>query len=1247
MTDVDQQASPPGASIVVVVPPAASGVSVDGTLDAARRHSGAGTEVIVVVNGAAGPMAARHRPDIRVVALERTVPFAAAANQGAAAAAGGVVCFLDHGTTVTEGWLPPLVAAAAGLGSAAAAVPRVVSTAGRVVEAGAVLRRDGGVQAVGRGDVAAAVEHMFTREIDAGSASCLCVRRAAFVAAGGFEPRLDDLAAASTDLVQTLRHAGMRCTYEPSSSVVAGDSRALDVRPLVPAASPGGRLLAARWAASVPPGRPAGAGPGGPLPHHAHAARDAGATGRTLVVAARVPRAHGPLAERRVAQLLEDLAALRPGVRLTLLAVDGHRAAERAPRLLARGIEVVAGPQDWDDWFDRRLLLFSNVVFTDLRSARGIEPRVWRTQPQARKVLDLSSFDFRDVAALEPSVGPQEIGGFRFVAERSGQRFAERVGRFDALWCATRRDKEWLAGLVPPGTPCAAVPVAARPGGHMGFGSRSGFVLLAGCGSDVLMGHEDAAADTVARVLPGLVARDPAAVLRLVVDEPSPAVQLLESDHVELVAAGSDPARWFRTARACVGSYPLGTGWREALALCVDTGTPFVAALTPAARREAGTPAHVFVTDDPASAAARASRLHADRREWEDASTRLRRFAEGPGSRAAARSALVRAVADIGVAPDRQAPLEPPEDLVPDAADDPAAGEGGGSPRPRPRRVPVVGTAAPASVDDVARPPDEQYRRWCERSGPTPGRLAAVAEHVAQLVDPPLISVVMPVFNTEPSWLDEAIRSVRGQLYDNWELCIGDDGSSRPETAAVLEAHLAGEPRIRLIRLPESQGIVGASNAALSLATGELVAFLDHDDELKPQALAMVALRLRDEPGTDLLYTDEDKREPDGRLVEPFFKPDWSPDHLMSRNYVCHLLVVRRALLDKLGGFRPGYDGSQDYDLVLRATELTDGIAHIPEPLYTWRKVAGSTAAEADAKPWALDAARRALADALLRRNTPGAVADGLHPTTYRVRYALRGAPKVSIVIPTRDRGAMLRTCIDSIVERSTYTNYELIVVDNQSEDPETLGYLGAVPGLVLRYPFRFNYSRMMNMACSEADGDLLLLLNNDTVVRSPDWIEALAEHAQRAEVGIVGARLLYPSGRPQHEGIITGYAGGHAGNVDHGGYWGLGDVVRNCTAVTGACTMVRPAVYWAIGGHDERLRVAFNDVDLCLRARQAGYDVVYTPYAELSHIEGGTRGVHAHVDDDAMFEGRWATDRCVDRFYSPNLSRRWPFRIV
>jgi GT2 family glycosyltransferase len=449
--------------------------------------------------------------------------------------------------------------------------------------------------------------------------------------------------------------------------------------------------------------------------------------------------------------------------------------------------------------------------------------------------------------------------------------------------------------------------------------------------------------------------------------------------------------------------------------------------------------------------------------------------------------------------------------------------------------------------------------------------------------------------------------------------------------------------------LEQNQGISGATNAAIAMVAGDFIGFIDHDDLLKPHALAEVARRLVADPTIDLVYTDEDKMDVGGRLISPFFKPDWSPEHLTSRNYMSHLTVARRSLVEQVGGLRSGFDGSQDHDLVLRLSELTDRVEHVAEPLYTWRQVPGSTAAVVDAKPYAFDASKRALDEALVRRGYTGQATDGILASTYRLRYDVIGSPKVTIIIPTRNGEHLLRRAIDSVRNRSTYTNYEFLVVDNESDDPGTLAYLATFGGRVLRYPHRFNYARMMNLASWAADGDLLLYLNNDTEVIEPGWMEALIEHAQRPEVGAVGCRLYYPDDRIQHEGIVVNYCAGAAGNIDHGGWWGFGDVVRDCTAVTGAVTMMRPSVFHEIGGFEERLRVAFNDVDLCLRVRQAGYRVVYTPYATLYHHESATRGYKAHLDDDAFFDARWEprSEQFHDPYYNINLDRSRPFVIA
>jgi GT2 family glycosyltransferase/2-polyprenyl-3-methyl-5-hydroxy-6-metoxy-1,4-benzoquinol methylase len=542
----------------------------------------------------------------------------------------------------------------------------------------------------------------------------------------------------------------------------------------------------------------------------------------------------------------------------------------------------------------------------------------------------------------------------------------------------------------------------------------------------------------------------------------------------------------------------------------------------------------------------------------------------------------------------------------------------------------------------------QRYTLWLELCVLSPKRMRAARRHIRRLRYCPTISIVMPVHDVRPEWLRAAFISVLGQVYEGWELCVVDDASRNPRTLEVLRQFEGTDKRIKIRYLQEQRGIAGASNEGLEMATGEFVGFLDHDDELKKNALYEVVKALNQQSDLDFIYSDEDKRETDGQLCDPFFKPDWSPDLLMSVNYVTHLAVYRRSIVERVGRFREGFDGSQDYDLILRVSELTDRIGHVTVPLYTWRKVPGSAAAAVKAKAYALDAAKRALTEALRRRGYEGAVEDALVEGRYRARYAIRGEPSVLIIVPTRDKLEMLRRCIESVRKRTTYKPYELMIVDNESRDPETLKYLSSFDGRVLPYPHPFNYARMMNLAVSEAgDAELVLFLNNDTEVISEEWLEAMVEHAQRPDVAGVGARLLYPDGSPQHEGIIIGFAGGSAGNVNFGGFDGMGETIRNCSAVTGACMLFRREVYDELGGLEEGLGVAFNDVDFCLRAREKGYEIVYTPYAALYHHESASRGTLHPDEDERFFRARWGDPGDYrDPYYNPNLDPLVSFQL-
>ena len=552
--------------------------------------------------------------------------------------------------------------------------------------------------------------------------------------------------------------------------------------------------------------------------------------------------------------------------------------------------------------------------------------------------------------------------------------------------------------------------------------------------------------------------------------------------------------------------------------------------------------------------------------------------------------------------------------------------------------------SAPEAPEQLPTP--EPYDLWVARHALTPEKIRQLREEAQTLPYQPKISIVMPVYNTAETWLRRAIESVRSQIYLHWELCICDDGSTARHVSQVITEYSREDARIRGLMSPQNRGVSAASNGALSLATGEYVGFLDHDDELTPDALCEVVKLLNEMPDLDLIYTDEDKMTLEGRRVEHFFKPDWSPDLLLSMNYITHFAVVRRGLVQEIGGFTEGLEGSQDYDLFLRISEKTGRIGHVAKPLYSWRIIPGSAAGNIQAKPYANVAGRQALEEHLRRRGIVGKVSDGLiSPCRYRVRYDISAQPLISIIIPTRDKVELLTRCLESIEAKTTYRHFEIIVLDNHSEEPDTLTYLAGLPHTVVPVPGPFNYSYLNNLGAARARGEFLLFLNNDIEVITEEWLEALLEHAQRKEVGAVGAKLIFPNGTIQHAGVIIGH-GGFANNAFWGepaanpGYCCLTHVVRNCSAVTGACMMTRKVVFDEVGGFDENLTVAFGDVDLCLRMRERGYTVVYTPYAVLYHLESATReGLHP-MADEAHARQRWGWLLVQgDPYYNPHLT--------
>lgn len=519
-------------------------------------------------------------------------------------------------------------------------------------------------------------------------------------------------------------------------------------------------------------------------------------------------------------------------------------------------------------------------------------------------------------------------------------------------------------------------------------------------------------------------------------------------------------------------------------------------------------------------------------------------------------------------------------------------------------------------------------------------------------------SVLVPLYNTPESFLKAMIESVQAQTYKNWELCLAD-GSDREHSfvGEICKNYADGDKRIKYEKLEKNLGISENTNACIRMATGEYIALFDHDDLLHPSALYEV-MRAICEHGADFIYTDENTFSEEPRdAYNPHFKPDFSPDTLRSYNYICHLSVFSRELLDSVGYFRGEYDGSQDYDLILRLTEKAKKVFHIRRILYYWRAHKNSVAQDVGAKPYTVTAAKKALAAHLERCGLKGEVLDSSVPTTYHIKYEIDGNPLISVIIPNKDHTDDLDICLKSLYEKSLYKNFEVIIVENNSTEKETFEYYEALTKKhcnikIVKWEGNFNYSAINNFGVSYAKGEYILLLNNDVEIINGSCLEEMLMFAQRKDVGAVGAKLYYSDDTVQHAGVILGLGGtaGHAHKHfgrSHPGYMARASIAQNLTACTAACLMMRRDVFDEVGGLDESFEVAFNDVDLCMKIRKKGYLVVFTPYAELYHYESKSRGNDSTPEKLERFRGeidrfkeKWQKQLDDgDPYYNPNLT--------
>ena len=552
------------------------------------------------------------------------------------------------------------------------------------------------------------------------------------------------------------------------------------------------------------------------------------------------------------------------------------------------------------------------------------------------------------------------------------------------------------------------------------------------------------------------------------------------------------------------------------------------------------------------------------------------------------------------------------------------------------------------------RPVD--YQKWLPKHLPSSAELERQRKTKFSLT--PKISIVVPLYKTDREYLRQLIESVQAQTYSNWELCLSDGSGANSPLEQVLKEYQEKDSRIRVISSEKPLQISQNTNAAMGISTGDFVAFADHDDVLTANALFEYVKAYNENPKLEVFYSDEDKMTMDGnKFFQPHFKPDFNLDLLCSVNYICHLFMAKKSLIEKVGMLRPEYDGAQDYDFIFRCVEATDQICHVPKILYHWRSHEQSTSENPESKRYAFDAGQRAVQAHYDRIGVKAEVLQGEYLGLYRTKFIRDYDPLISIIIPNKDHIEDLRRCMNSIEEKSTYQNYEYIIVENNSTQKETFEYYQKLEkedpkAHVLYWDGPFNYSAINNFGAKEAKGEYLLLLNNDTEIINPDCLEELLGYCMRDDVGIVGARLYYEDDTIQHAGVVLGF-GGIAGHCfvqqprTSTGYCHRIICAQDYSAVTAACMMVKKEIFDAVGGLSEDLQVAFNDIDFCIKVRDYGKLVVYNPYAELYHYESKSRGLEDTPEKIARFNKEIATleqhwpdiFRKPDPYYNPNLT--------
>jgi len=1128
------------------------------TIDSSWR-----AEFVVVANGT--PLTRlqglqRHE-DVVLIRSDTNLGFAGGNNLAAGIARGELLVFLNDDTMVEPDWLDHLVLTAEADPRIGAVGSRILFEDGSLQEAGGIIWGDGPTTGVGRGLPAGSTEYMYVRDVDYVSANGMLVRRRAWEEVGGFSEDYFPAYYEDVDLCMALSRSGYRVVYEPRAALRHLESRSVPGRYRWFLMLRNRRIFRRKWADALVGREPYPTVDG-------HAARERalhrirGRPSRVLFLDDALPDAGLGSGFARAAGAVEDLVTAGYAVtfrpRNSVLGDRRHSTARAGVLdwLADLGVDVRFEPLG--SLLQRPGVAFDVVLCSRPLSYRDALPHLRRHHPRVPVVYDTEALWFRRTEReAELAEDADRAAELRELAREFQDIEMDALVRADHVVAVSDEEAAVIADVRGPGRGTSAgVSVIggelerSSPGGP-GWEGRSGLLFPAGWLAGTRSPNLVSLQFFVDAVLPLLVEKVPWIRVLVTGGNPPEEALALAGPNVTFLGHVPDMRLVLDEVRAVAVPMQTGAGRKFKTLEAMLAGVPTVSTGVGAEGIDTSATGGLVVTDDPAHFAQSLVALHEDPTVWAEERQRVERFCASYDTRPQRGWATLL------------------DTVVHDA---------------RLRAVP------------------DAYHQWLLATQPGLEQLDQQRAESARWTHRPTISICVPVFNPRPGWLEEAVASVSAQTYDHWELCLADDCSTDPTVIALLDRLETENPRVRTMRRSANGGIAAATNDALTLATGEFVAFLDQDDLLAPQALFRVVARLQDHPDTDLFYCDEDLLGADGRRREPFFKPGWSPETLLSFNYITHFVVARRALVESVGGLRPRFDGSQDHDLLLRLTERTDAVCHVDDVLYTWRQSPTSTALASAAKPKAQDATVAAVDDALRRRGLLGRVDSGSFGGGVVIHLApARPRPSVTLIVTAHQSTRRLAAALDALGSATGGPVDGVVAVAAGSVTPEELGRVESAGWQVLEVPGDPGRAALVNAAAAASSAEYLVTVDADVVVDQPDWIDSLVGWCALSGVGAAGPRLVGPDGQVRNEGIAVGPFGGATITWQRirGAGVRMGELLastRDVSAVSGLCAMVRRDAWDKVGGWSESVPDSSVDVDLCLRLGRAGYRVVLTP---------------------------------------------------